>query len=72
MSTLNKVLIIIIYYRIFQINISGNPETSIIINYAPINGIEEAENHYEKLNEVIHPKTQHDSKSWSFNAHLGK
>ena len=60
--------------RILQINISKNPVLSIIVNYAPVNGNTESEEHYERLSAVISQIPKHNMiiKMGDFNAHLGK
>ena len=60
--------------RILQANFSGNPYTTIVVNYAPVEGSELAGSHYEKLNSVINDIPKHNMiiELGDFNAHLGK
>ena len=53
---------------------NGNPKTTIVINYAPIEGSKEAEEHYYNLTNVTNsiPKHHMIIECGDFNAHLGK
>ena len=60
--------------RILVVIFSGNPSTTLIINYAPTEGSEGAEEHYETLTNVMNdiPKHHMRIECGDFNAHLGR
>ena len=53
---------------------NGNPNTTIVINYAPTEGSERAEDHYETLTNAVNgiPKHHMVTECGDYNAHLGK
>ena len=53
---------------------NGNPNTTIVINYAPTEGSESAEDHYETLTNAANgiPKHHMVIECGDYNAHLGK
>ena len=59
--------------RILQVNITGNPMMSLLINYAPVNGKSDAEEHYERLSDITNNIPKHNIiiSLGDFNAHLG-
>ena len=60
--------------RILILYFSGNPATTIIIQYAPVEGSTDAENHhYQNLSSVINdsPKLNVLIVHGDFNAHIG-
>ena len=60
--------------RILTVNFSGNPNTTLIANYAPIEGSDESEVHYRTLTDVINGIPKHNVvlECGDFNAHLGE
>ena len=60
--------------RILVVNFNGNPNTTVIANYAPVEGSDESESHYLKLTEVINGLPKHNIviECGDFNAHLGE
>ena len=60
--------------RILEFNFNGNPGTTVVVNYAPVEGSDNAENHFEMLSDVINkiPKHRVILECGDFNAHLGK
>jgi exonuclease III len=60
--------------RILQVNISGNPCTSIVVNYAPVEGDDAAEEHFQKLSDIVNGIPKHNLviELGDFNAHLGE
>ena len=53
---------------------NGNPNTTIVINYAPTEGSESAEDHYETLTNAVNgiPKHSMVIECGDYNAHMGK
>ena len=60
--------------RILEVQFNGNPNITVIVNYAPVEGSSEAESHFETLSNVINdiPKHHIILECGDFNAHLGK
>ena len=60
--------------RILKIQFNGNPNVTVVVNYSPVEGSEEAEEHYETLTNVVNdiPKHHMILECGDFNAHLGK
>ena len=54
--------------------INGNLNTTIVVNYAPIEGSKEAEEHYNNLINLINSISKHHMviECGDFNSHLGK
>ena len=48
--------------RILQLDISGNPNTSLIINYSPVNGDDDAEDHYQRFCDITNALPNHNMK----------
>ena len=59
--------------RILVANFCGNPSTTVIVHYAPIEGSDDAEDHYNNLTEAVNliPKHNLIVVMGDFNAHLG-
>ena len=59
--------------RILIVNFNGNPNTTVIANYASVEGSEENEDHYHKLTDVVNNLPKHNIviECGDFNAHLG-
>ena len=59
--------------RILVVTFNGNPATTVIANYAPVEGSEDSEAHYQKLTETANgiPKHRLLIEVGDFNAHLG-
>ena len=60
--------------RILMAIFNGNPNTTIVINYAPTEGSERAEDHYETLTNAVDGTPNHHMviECGDYNAHLGK
>ena len=60
--------------RIVKAVFSGNPYLTVIVNYAPVEGSEEAEEHYETLSKVVNNIPKHNViiECGDFNAHIVK
>ena len=60
--------------RILVATFSGSPNTTVIANYAPCEGSENSEAHYQKLTEVANsiPKHHFLIECGDFNAHIGE
>ena len=60
--------------RILQVDINGNPGTSIIVSYSPVNGNDDAEEHYSLLSNVTNAIPKHNVilSIGDFNAHIGR
>ena len=60
--------------RIMVAVFNGNPNTTVVVNYAPVERSEEAEEHYKMLSNVINsiPKRHVIIECGDFNAHLGR
>ena len=60
--------------RIMAVVFSGNPNTTVVVNYAPVEGSEEENEHYEALTNVINdiPKHHVIIECGDYNAHLGE
>ena len=59
--------------RILKASFNGNPSPTIIVNYAPVEGSSEAEQHFEELSNTVNSIPKHDFllECGDFNAHLG-
>ena len=60
--------------RILVVYFSGNPNTTIVIHYAPTEGSDNAEEQYSNLSNTINVLPKHDFiiELGDFNAHLGE
>ena len=60
--------------RILIATFNGSPNTTVIANYAPTEGSEDSEAHYDKLSEVTNSIPKHNFliECGDFNAHLGE
>ena len=60
--------------RIFIAQFNGNPVVTIIVHYSPVEGSNEAEEHYENLSTAISEVPKHNLLLivGDYNAHLGK
>ena len=60
--------------RILVAEFTGNPKTTVIIHYAPTEGSDGAEQHYEMLSNVVNSIPKHNLilELGDFNAHLGR
>ena len=60
--------------RTLIVHFNGNPKMSIIVTYAPIEGSNDSEEHYQMLTNVINSLPKHNFIVilGDFNAHLGK
>ena len=60
--------------RIMVTTFNGNPNTSVISTYAPVEGSEDCEEHYAKISEFVNriPKHHFLIQCGDFNAHTGE
>ena len=60
--------------RILIAHFNGNPSPTVVVNYTPTEGSDDAEEHYEILSETIHEIPKHNViiECGDYNAHLGK
>ena len=60
--------------RIIVANFGGNPSTTVIVHYAPVEESEESKDHYNKLADVINSIPKHNLliAMGDYNAHIGK
>ena len=60
--------------RILVAAFSGNPSVTIIVNYAPVEGDEHAEEHFQKLSNIVNSIPKHNLilEIGDFNAHVGQ
>ena len=60
--------------RILVATFNGSPNTTVIATYAPTEGSEESESHYQRLSEVSHDIPKHNFliECGDFNAHIGE
>ena len=60
--------------RILEVQFNGNPNVTVVVNYAPVEGSNEAEEHFITLSNVINELPKHHIilECGDFNAHLGK
>ena len=59
--------------RIIMTNFNSNQKTTIIINYSPVEGSKDAEEHFENLTNVVNSIPKHNMaiQCGDFNVHLG-
>ena len=58
--------------RILRASFNGNPSPTIIVNYAPVEGSSEAEQHFQELTNTVNSIPKHDFllECGVFNAHF--